>query len=169
MPPTTPTTPPTTQPDPDPDPNAPPRPAAADPDGKRDLGWRNDGAGMTYLQLEPVNPKDDKAPRKDRVMLWHPPFGKDDVKVVYATPNRITQLQYSDECRTLFLTQTVDNQRQISALNLADPKTVYVIQKGAATTPKDKDAKDKKNPDPDDDDDVGQADVASDGEHVMNG
>src|SRR5262245_41847435 len=77
----------TTQPDPDPDPNAPRRPPAADPDGKRDLGWRNDGAGMTYLQLEPVNPKDDKAPRKDRVMLWHPPFGKDDVKLVYKTPH----------------------------------------------------------------------------------
>ena len=32
----------------------------------------------------------------------------------------------------LFLTQTIDNQRQISAVDLADPKTTYVIHKGPA-------------------------------------
>ena len=42
-------------------------------------------------------------------MLWLPPFGKDDVKVVYETPHRIAALQYSEDCQTLFLTRTVDN------------------------------------------------------------
>ncbi len=157
-----------TPPDPDPDPDAPPRAfQPVDPEGKRDLGWRPDGAGLSYLQLEPakakddnakddkakddkardktqdeqfkgkgkgkdVQTKDDQVPRNDRVMLWMPPFGKDDVKVVYETPHRIATLQYSDDCRMLFLTQTVDNQRQIVAVDLADPKTTYVIHKGAA-------------------------------------
>ena len=87
----------------------------ADPVGKRELGWRPDGAGMSYLQMEPADPKDDKAPRKDRVMQWLPPYGKDDVKIVYETANPITNLQYSDDCKMLFFSQTVDNQRQIVA------------------------------------------------------
>ena len=39
------------------------------------------------------------------------------------------RLQYSDDCKTLFLTQTVDGQQQISAIELADPKTIHVIAK----------------------------------------
>jgi dipeptidyl aminopeptidase/acylaminoacyl peptidase len=102
-----------------------------DPNAKRDLGWRPDGAGLSFLQLEPVKATEDTAPRKDRVMLWLPPFGKDDVKVVYETPHRIAGLQYSEDCQTLFLTRTVDNQRQIAAVELKDPKTIYVIDKGS--------------------------------------
>lgn len=126
----TPTTPqPTTDPAPDPnaDPNAPPA-APVDPNAKRDIVWRPDGVGMSFLQLEP--PKaDSQAARKDRVMQWLPPFGKDDAKLVYETPNRITSVQYSENCKMLFLTQTVDGQQQISAIDLADPKIIYVIAK----------------------------------------
>jgi dipeptidyl aminopeptidase/acylaminoacyl peptidase len=103
-----------------------------DPNAKRDLGWRPDGAGLSYLQLEPAKDKEDAATRKDRVMLWVPPFGKDDVKVVYETPHRIAALQYSEDCQTLFLTRTVDNQRQVVAVDLRDPKTINVIYKGPA-------------------------------------
>jgi dipeptidyl aminopeptidase/acylaminoacyl peptidase len=124
--------PPTTDPQ---DPDAGPRNAQpVDPDAKRDIAWRPDGAGLSYLQMEPAN-KDSKEPRKDQILQWLPPFGKDDVKVVYATPQRITSLQYSDDCQMLFLTQTVENQRQISVVDLKDPKTPYVIYKGAAGAP----------------------------------
>src|SRR5207249_3183847 len=85
----------------------------------------------SYLQLEPEK-KDSKEPRNDQVLQWLPPYGKDDVKVVYATPHRIASLQYSEDCQTLFLTQTIDNQRQISAIDLKDPKTPHVIFKGPA-------------------------------------
>jgi dipeptidyl aminopeptidase/acylaminoacyl peptidase len=102
-----------------------------DPDAKRDLGWRPDGAGISFLQLEPAKTMDDKTPRKDRVLQWLPPFGKDDVKVVYETPNRIASLQYSEDCQMLFLAQMVDNQRQIVAIDLKDSKTPYVIYKNA--------------------------------------
>src|SRR5262249_38115283 len=72
-------------------------------------------------------------PRLDQILRWNAPFGKDDVTVVYATPHRITNLQYSDDCQTLFLTWTVDNQRQIVAVELSDPKkTVHVIHTSTA-------------------------------------
>jgi dipeptidyl aminopeptidase/acylaminoacyl peptidase len=125
-----PTQPPT---DPIPDPNADPTAPAAppvDPNAKREITWRPDGVGLSYLQLEP--PKADAtAARKDRVMQWLPPFGKDDVKLVYETPNRIASLQYSENGKMLFLTQTVDGQQQISAIDLADPKTIKVINRSA--------------------------------------
>jgi dipeptidyl aminopeptidase/acylaminoacyl peptidase len=117
-------------------------PEPFDPDGKRELVWRPDGKGMSYLQLEPAKKdekakdemaKDDaKAVRKDRVMQWLPPFGKDDGRVVYESPNRITGVQYSEDCQWIFITQTIDNQRQITGIDLADPKTTYLISKGAA-------------------------------------
>jgi dipeptidyl aminopeptidase/acylaminoacyl peptidase len=124
------------QPGPDPDPNVNPdnqprRGPPADPNGKRDIGWRPDGAGLSFLQLEPEK-KDSKEPRKDRVLQWLPPFGNDDVKVVYETPDHITRVQYSDDCKMLFLTQTVNNQLQIMAIDVADPKTTYPIYKSGA-------------------------------------
>jgi dipeptidyl aminopeptidase/acylaminoacyl peptidase len=136
----------TTQPpvDPGPDPNPDPMPGAArggrggaplDPDAHREIAWRPDGAGLTCLQLEPAK-KDEKEPRKDRVLQLLPPYGKDDVKVVYETPQRIISHQFSDDCKLLFLTQTIDNQRQISAVDLSDPKKpTYVIHKGAGAAP----------------------------------
>jgi dipeptidyl aminopeptidase/acylaminoacyl peptidase len=156
--------------DPDPDPTAPPKvdpdptnpdprlaPAPFDPDAKRDIAWRPDGAGLSFLQMEPAkkdakDAKDSKAApdakeqdakggkaakdaktatetRKDRVILWVSPFGKDDTKVVYETPNRITSAQYSADGKWMFLTQTVDAQRQITAIDMNDPKTTYTVYK----------------------------------------
>jgi dipeptidyl aminopeptidase/acylaminoacyl peptidase len=119
------------------DPDAPPRFNAAppDPDGRRDFAWRPDGTGLSYIQPEPADPKDANKPRKDRVMQWLPPFEKDKAKVVYETPNRILTLQYSEDCKLVFLTQMVDNQRQISAIDLADGAKVYVIHKSESRNP----------------------------------
>ena len=46
-------------------------------------------------------------------MQWLPPFGKDDVKVVHESPTRIRGVQYSEDCRWIFITQTVDGQRHM--------------------------------------------------------
>src|SRR5207253_646662 len=75
--------------------------------------------------------------RKDQVLQMVPPYGKDDVKVIYATLNRITSLQYSDDCQMIFLTQTVNSQRQITAVDLKDPKTEYVIYRTGVMPPAD--------------------------------
>jgi dipeptidyl aminopeptidase/acylaminoacyl peptidase len=128
-----------------------------EPDGKRDLGWRPDGVGLSFLQLETVKTAEDKKapgdqksdgaekapdvkkvtadkkPPKDRIMQWLAPFGKDNVKVVYETDQRITSVQYTEDCRWLFVTQTVDNQRQITAIDLREPTRTYVVYKSKGT------------------------------------
>jgi len=111
---------------------------AAGPDGKRDLAWRPDGKGMSFLQLDPAPAGEDKK-ANDRVVQWLPPFGKADVAIVYETPQRITNVQYSDDCQWMFMTQATDKQRQIVAVNLKEPKSTYVIHKGIATATPEKD------------------------------
>jgi dipeptidyl aminopeptidase/acylaminoacyl peptidase len=164
-----------TPPTPAPTPVDPDNPQTAkvptDPEGKRDLGWRPDGMGLSFLQSataqvneekkpadakkstdeqttgddkkisgdkkpagdkKPTDAKkagDDKQTQNDRVMVWLPPFGKDSMKVVYETPHKIAGVQYSEDCRWVFVTQTVDSQRQIVAVDLKDPKTTYVVYK----------------------------------------
>jgi dipeptidyl aminopeptidase/acylaminoacyl peptidase len=129
---------PTVNPNPDPtapvDPDVPPRSGATtstvDPEGRRDFVWRPDGAGLSFLQQEPPDPKEPNKPRKDRVMQWLPPFEKDKAIVVYETPHRISSLQYAADASMIFLTQTIDNQRTITAIDLKDAnKTAYVIYK----------------------------------------
>jgi dipeptidyl aminopeptidase/acylaminoacyl peptidase len=112
-------------------------------DGKRDLAWRPDGKGMSFLQLEAAPAEGEKKAASDRVMQWLPPFGKGDVATVYETPQRITGVQYSDDCQWMFLTQTADKQRQIVAVNVKEPKTSYVIHKGAAPPAEKEKDKDK--------------------------
>ncbi len=159
---------PMTQPPQPVNPKAPPvAPPPTDPDAKRDLSWRPDGKGMSFLQLEPTKKDDPKLgsgpkvqpelppTRKDRVMQWLPPFGKDDAKVVYESPGRITGVQYSEDCQWIFLSQTVDGQRQITGIDLNDPKTTYVISRGSpfgGNEPKKKETPKKGDDDIDTDD-----------------
>jgi hypothetical protein len=103
---------------------------AVDSNARRDIRWRPDGAGLSFLQLEAPG-KDTNAPRKDQVLQWLPPFGSNDVKVLYASTNRISSLEYSEDCLLLFLTQTVDNQRQICAVDAKNPATNILIYKAS--------------------------------------
>ncbi len=104
-----------------------------DPNAKRDLAWRPDGAGLSFVQAGVAKPAgdkkaaDEKKGSHDRVVQWLPPFGKDSVKVVYEAPERIAAVQYSEDCRWLFVTQTVDGQRQIVAVDASNPKTTHVV------------------------------------------
>ena len=89
---------------------------------RRQMFWRQDGAGLTFLQMEPA-PEEEEGedaaeeaaaeeeeeergpPRKDRVMLWVPPFGEDDVSVVYESDRRMSSHRYSEGYEWLFVTQ----------------------------------------------------------------
>lgn len=117
---------------------------------KRSLAWRPDGNGLSFLQQEPPPARpgqggggDDEqrgqgrggaggapqegADRKDRVMQWLPPFGKDDVKQIYENDIRIGSVRYSEDMQTLFLTETRSGTEAIFAVKLADAGTKLPI------------------------------------------
>jgi dipeptidyl aminopeptidase/acylaminoacyl peptidase len=122
------------------------------PDAKRSLAWRPDGNGMAFIQQEPTPSRGEGGsgggedeqggrgqrggggegapqgpPRKDRVMQWLPPYGKDDTKLVYESDARINSVRYSPDCQTLFLTETRAGNEVLYAVKLSDPKKKYTI------------------------------------------
>jgi len=113
----------------------------SDQSGKRSLSWRPDGAGLSYLEQEPRQrgeegdgePQEEAAEeeeeqvRKDRVMLWVAPFDSTSTQVVYESETRIRSVSYSEDCRTLYLTERDGSTETLYAVNLDDPETRYTI------------------------------------------
>ena len=98
----------------------PPAPGVAgdeeEPDRRR-VRWREDGAGLVFLQMEPAPEEDEEGGqaveeegggntrRKDRVVLWEPPFVEGEETVVYESNQRMANHRYSEDYRWLFVSQ----------------------------------------------------------------
>jgi dipeptidyl aminopeptidase/acylaminoacyl peptidase len=83
--------------------------AAEEPD-RRALAWRQDGAGLSFLQQEAEEEEEDegegeRARRADRVMLWAPPFDDSSLSVVYETTSRMAAHRFSGDHEMLFITE----------------------------------------------------------------
>lgn len=127
------------------------------PDPRRNLSWRPDGNGFSYIQAAEAPRQGstqeedeqglggggrrgaqtgDTTPRKDQVFQWVAPFGKDNAKPIYSGDNAIGSLQYSADCQTIYITETVSGTETLSAINLKSPsiKTkIYSYRPGGAT------------------------------------
>jgi dipeptidyl aminopeptidase/acylaminoacyl peptidase len=100
--------------------------------GRRDLTWQPNGAGMLYLQMTPfaVGQKPDTSiKRKDRVLEWLPPFDSTAAssRLLYETDARISGVQFSDNGRIMFLSQTGPGQPSEVAVDLDSVNTVYPV------------------------------------------
>lgn len=99
---------------------------AAQETARRNVAWRPDGQGLSFLQQEPAprrqagqdsaasadsadqprqGQRQQQSRRKDRVMQWLPPFDSASVKVIYESDTRIGNLRYSEDAKTLFITE----------------------------------------------------------------
>ena len=115
-----------------------PKPAA---DEKGDASDQDAPANDDDQGAAADDAKDDDAPQddessakekkevkqKDRVMRWFAPYGKDDVEVVYESEHDIQQVQYSQDGSFIFLTQTIERRRTITAVRLDQPEETLVI------------------------------------------
>ena len=114
---------------------------------RKQVAWRADGAGLTFLQQEPASNEDAEAAsptsgrggaarRPDRVMLWAPPFNDQSLSVVYESSQSIAAHRFSADHTMLFLTRrptggggqggatgTVTE----FAVDLSDPETTYTL------------------------------------------
>ena len=107
-------------------------------ENKRELSWRPDGAGLSFLQLEPRQrgqsaPAEGAppAPRKDRVMLWKAPYGEKDMDVVWSSEKPISNVRYSVDMKTLFVDMTNAGKRQTVAVRLNEDGKTYVISEAS--------------------------------------
>lgn len=107
----------------------------ANANGKRELTWRPDNNGLTYLEMEAparrdtsaVNGDSTRAQRKDRVMHWQPPFGDGSQKVLYENSTRIATHRYSGDLSTLFLSERQGPNTHEFAVYLSEPGRKYTI------------------------------------------
>lgn len=105
---------------------------------RRQLAWREDGAGLTFLQRESApddeaeeDEDEDNGRRADRVMLWAPPFDDSSLSVVYETNSRIAEHGFSEDHGMLFLTERPQGGNagtvKTYAVDLDDPETAYTL------------------------------------------
>jgi dipeptidyl aminopeptidase/acylaminoacyl peptidase len=127
---------------------------------KRNIAWRPDGQGLSFLQQEPQQPADSaqadstqaddargargrpdadqeggdessRSRRKDRVMQWLPPFDSTSLSVVYESNRRLSSVQYSDDARVLFLSEQQGQNVHQYAVFLDDTAlTRYTLYRG---------------------------------------
>ncbi|HXH60111.1 MAG TPA: prolyl oligopeptidase family serine peptidase [Fimbriimonadaceae bacterium] len=106
---------------------------SAGEDGRRQIEWRKDGSGLSFLQREPADKDNPGKKRKDRVMLWKAPYGKDDVQTVYSTDDSISFVDYGQDGHTIFVTTTRNGHNVLYAVTLdgdQKPMTIYDYQSG---------------------------------------
>ncbi|HKJ02932.1 MAG TPA: prolyl oligopeptidase family serine peptidase, partial [Longimicrobiales bacterium] len=109
--------------------------------GKRQVAWREDNQGLTFLEQEAAPDTTDgaraarpaaggegqRARRKDRVMQWTAPFDSAGLKVIYEQDTRISAHKYSPDHQTLFLTERQGENTHEFAVTLGDPGTKHTL------------------------------------------
>jgi dipeptidyl aminopeptidase/acylaminoacyl peptidase len=109
---------------------------------RRDLSWRADGMGLTYLEQEPAPDSTEEADapeegeesgdrarnrRKDQVFLWAPPFDSTSKTVVYETNTRMAWHRFSEDHTTLFAGERSGQNQHIYAVDLANPEEKHTV------------------------------------------
>lgn len=101
---------------------------------RREVAWRSDGAGLTFLHKAPAPEGEEdeeessrRNGRADRVMLWSPPFGEGDETVVYEHPRALQAYNFAPEHGWLFVREEQgDTERQL-AISLDDPEETFTV------------------------------------------
>jgi len=112
--------------------------------GKREIAWRTDGKGVSYVEQEPAPAgaagraggrggaaggggraaaagRGQAPQRKDRLYLWAPPFGDQDAKVIFENATRMTGVRYSPDMQLIFFRETSGQETLEVAVDLATP------------------------------------------------
>ena len=109
---------------------------------KRNISWRPDSEGLSFLLMVPRQPGDTaqaeenedegrgRSRRKDRVFQWLPPFDSASMTVVYENNTRLQNVRYSQDAQTLFLTEQQGQTGHDFAVFLSDPSTKHTIWRG---------------------------------------
>ena len=123
--------------------------------GKRELAWRPDGQGITYLEQEPPPPGENNAggragrggrgaaasddqqeegqrggrapQRKDRLYQWTAPFDDASKKVLYESNTRMTGHRFSPDMKVLFASERVGQNQVDFAVYLDDTAQKYTL------------------------------------------
>jgi dipeptidyl aminopeptidase/acylaminoacyl peptidase len=131
--------------------------------GKRELSWRPDGQGFTYLQQEPAPADSEDQPaaarggggragrggnaaggggrgrggqaqRPDRLMQWMAPFDDTSAKLIYENSTRMTGHRFSDDMKVLFFRETSGQNATDYAVFLDTPPERHALLRSQTGT-----------------------------------
>lgn len=111
--------------------------------GKRQVAWREDNQGLTFLEQEAAPDSTaggqdapaaggERARRKDRVMQWTAPFDSASLKVLYEQDTRMSAHKYAPDYQTLFLTERQGQNTHEFAVMLSDAGTKHTLARYGA-------------------------------------
>jgi dipeptidyl aminopeptidase/acylaminoacyl peptidase len=120
--------------------------------GKREVAWRPDNQGFTYLEQEPPptgrsgdsvrgrgatdRPADDEAQdarggrdaaRKDRLYQWSPPFDEASRKLLYENGRRMSNPRFSPDMKMFFASERNGQNTTEFAVDLSQPSSRHVL------------------------------------------
>jgi dipeptidyl aminopeptidase/acylaminoacyl peptidase len=121
--------------------------------GRREIAWRTDGQGLTFLEQEPApegaegragrgraagrGARDDDqeeggrggrgAQRKDRLYQWAPPFDEASLKVVYENATRMNGHRYSPDMQIVFFSERTGQNTLEAAVYLNDTAKKHTL------------------------------------------
>ncbi len=110
----------------------------AQPRGRRDIAWRKDGNGLTYLEQVEAAPGDSaraneeeeqgrRPRRKDRLYQWSAPFDSAGRTLLYEAGSRIASYQFSPDYRTAYLTERTGQSQHEYAVVLTEPTKNFTL------------------------------------------
>ncbi len=130
-----------------PDPSEPPVAGGAREQGKREVAWRDDGQGLSYLEQDPAPAegaagsrgarvgggrggagggdqaagagRGQAAQRKDRLYQWLPPFEEKGAKILFENSTRMNGIRYSPDMQMIFFRETAGTGTTASTVEVA--------------------------------------------------
>lgn len=100
--------------------------AAADT-ARRNIAWMPNGAGIYFLQMEgAATPAEEggaqQRPRsRDRLYQWSPPFDAQSRKMLVESSNRMSEVAFSADAKTVFVAENANGTAHVYAVELSDP------------------------------------------------
>ena len=124
----------------------------AAPGGKKGLAWMPQGDGFYYIAQDSAVRGDSARPagaatapggrgaaagagRPEKVVQWLPPFGAQDIKVLYQYTAPIANVVFSDDAQTLFVATNNAGTGEIFAVKLSEPAKRMSIVRQRGWTP----------------------------------
>ncbi len=96
---------------------------------RREIAWREDGRGLSFLEQDATKPGDStladdgstRPKRKDRLYQWQAPFDSASLKSLFENESRLAAVRYSPDHQTIFTTERTGQTVHEFAVALTEP------------------------------------------------
>jgi hypothetical protein len=109
---------------------------AASDTAKRNIEWLPGSEGIYFLQAEAAAPSSEQGdgqqgPQRtrvrDRLFQWNAPFDAQSRKVLLENNNRISEVAFSGDAKTVFLAENTNGTAHVFAVDVSDPTKRYTL------------------------------------------